>query len=54
MIPKVFKFQRHNLSFRGGYIPLESPTKFCGISERNDNVHESVIGHIRPSINANL
>ena len=36
IIRKVFNSQRHNLSFRGGYIPPESPTKIYGISGRNE------------------
>ena len=30
IIPKVFNFQCHNLSFRGGYIPPESSMVFKG------------------------
>ena len=48
IIRKVFNFQCHNLSFRDGYIPPESPTKPYGIQGRNDNMHEPVIGQIPP------
>ena len=48
IIPKVFNFQCHNLSFRGSYIPPESPTKLYGILGRNDNTYEPVIGQIHP------
>ena len=48
IFPKVFNFQCHNLSFRGGYILPESPTKLYGIYGRNDNMHEPVIGQIHP------
>ena len=46
IIPKVFNFECHNLSFLGGYVPPESPTKLCDISGIDDNVHESVMGEI--------
>ena len=47
-IRKVFNFQCYNLSFLGGYIPPESSTKLNGISGRNDNMYEPVIGLIHP------
>ena len=46
IIPKVFNFECHNLSFLGGYIPPESPTKLYDISRINDYVHEPVVGQI--------
>ena len=48
IIPKVFNFQCHNLSFCGGCIPPESPTKLYGIQGRNYNMHEHLIGQIHP------
>ena len=46
IIPKVFNFEYHNLSFLGGHIPPESPTKLYDISGRYDNIHEPVICQI--------
>ena len=46
IIPKVFNFECHNLSFLGGHIPPESPTKLYDISGRYDNIYEPVICQI--------
>ena len=46
IIPKVFKFKYHNVSFLDGFIELEISTKPCDIPGRSWNVHDPVIRHI--------
>ena len=46
IIPKVFKFEYHNVSFLDGFIQLESSTKLCDIPGRSWSVRDPVIRHI--------
>ena len=53
IIPKVFNFECYNLPFLGSYIPPKSPTILYDTAGTNDNLHESVIGHIHLFLSKN-